>query len=73
MAAENWEPGKRQMGLELPTAVRRPPVSLSIWGKLFVDILTHINMFAAFRTLGEEGKAHEKQLSAAKKCASQRP
>lgn len=54
-------------------AVRRPPVSLSIWGKLFVDILTHINMFAAFPTLGEEGKAHEKQLSAAKKCPSQRP
>jgi len=51
-------------------AVQRPPFHL---GQLFVDILTHISVFAVLPTLGQDGKAHEKEVSAAKKCASQRP
>lgn len=39
------------MGLESPMAMQKLHVSLSIWGKLFTDVLIHINTPAAFPLL----------------------
>lgn len=56
MAAEKQEPGKKQMGLESPMAMQKLHVSLSIWGKLFTDILIHVNTPAAFPLLDKRAK-----------------
>lgn len=44
------------MGLESPMAMQKLHVSLSIWGKLFTDVLIHINTPAAFPLLDKRAK-----------------